>query len=44
VAAASPVLLVTFLAWRGGLGRGAGLVLLSLYATYVTASVAVALS
>jgi cation:H+ antiporter len=41
VAAASPVLLVAVLAWRGGLGRGAGALLLTLYAVYVTAAVLV---
>ena len=42
VAAASPVLLAGMLAWRGGLGRGAGLLLLGLYAAYVAAAVIVA--
>jgi cation:H+ antiporter len=41
VAAASPVLLVALLAWRGGLGRPAGALLLALYAVYVTAAVLV---
>ena len=41
VAAASPVLLAALLAWRGGVGRVAGSLLLALYAAYVAAAVAV---
>ena len=44
VAAASPLLLVCLLAWRGNLGRDAGALLLGLYAVYVIAAVIVALS
>jgi cation:H+ antiporter len=44
VAAASPVLLACLLAWRGGLERVAGALLLALYAGYVAAAVIVALS
>jgi cation:H+ antiporter len=43
VAAVSPLLLMSLLAWRGGLGRVAGGVLLALYASYVAAAVAAAL-
>jgi cation:H+ antiporter len=43
-AAASPVLLACVLAWRGGLGRSAGALLLVLYAGYVAAAVIVALA
>jgi cation:H+ antiporter len=41
VAAASPLLLAALLAWRGGLGRTTGALLLALYAGYVAASIAV---
>jgi cation:H+ antiporter len=41
VAAASPFLLACLLAWRGGLGRVTGALLLVLYAAYVTAAVIV---
>jgi cation:H+ antiporter len=41
VAAASPVLLALLLAWRSGIGRVAGAVLLCLYAVYVAAAIAV---
>lgn len=41
VAAASPVLLVGLLAWRGGVGRAGGGLLLGLYAGYVAASIVV---
>jgi len=44
VAVASPVFLVFLLAWREGLGRAAGTLLLGLYVAYVTAAVIVALS
>jgi cation:H+ antiporter len=43
-AAVSPLLLAGLLAWRGGLSRATGAFLLALYAGYVAASVAVALS
>jgi cation:H+ antiporter len=43
VAVASPLVLVGLIAWRGGLGRTAGVFLLLLYAAYVAASVAVSL-
>jgi cation:H+ antiporter len=43
MAAASPVLLALLLAWRGGIGRTAGALLLALYAAYVTGAVLVAL-
>jgi cation:H+ antiporter len=43
VAAVSPLLLAGLLAWRGGLGRFAGGVLLALYACYVAAAVVAAL-
>jgi cation:H+ antiporter len=42
VAAASPLVLVALLAWRGRIGRPAGCVLLALYAAYVAVAVAVA--
>jgi cation:H+ antiporter len=42
VAAASPLVLVALLAWRGRIGRPAGSVLLALYAAYVAVAVAVA--
>jgi cation:H+ antiporter len=41
VAAASPLLLACLLAWRGGLGRVTGALLLVLYAAYVAAAVIV---
>ena len=41
VAAASPLVLVALLAWRGRIGRPAGGVLLGLYATYVATAVIV---
>jgi cation:H+ antiporter len=41
VAAASPLALVLLLAWRGAIGRAAGIVLLALYATYVIVAVAI---
>jgi cation:H+ antiporter len=41
VAAGSPVLLAALLAWRGGVGRLGGALLLVLYAAYVAAAVAV---
>ena len=44
VAVASPVFLVFLLAWRGGLGRAAGALLVGLYVAYVAASVIVSLS
>jgi cation:H+ antiporter len=44
VAVASPVFLVFLLAWRGGLGRAAGALLVGLYVAYVAAAVIVALS
>jgi len=44
VAVASPVFLVFLLAWRGGLGRAAGALLVSLYVAYVAAAVIVSLS
>jgi cation:H+ antiporter len=44
VAVASPVFLVFLLAWRGGLSRVAGALLLVVYAAYVIAAVIVALS
>jgi hypothetical protein len=44
VAAASPLLLACLLAWRRGLGRATGTLLLVLYAAYVTAAVIVALT
>jgi Ca2+/Na+ antiporter len=40
-AAASPVLLACLLAWRGGLTRLTGALLLGLYVVYVTAAVVV---
>jgi cation:H+ antiporter len=40
VAAGSPLLLAGLLAWRGGLSRATGAVLLALYAGYVAASIA----
>ncbi len=43
VAAASPLVLVGLLAWRGRLGRLAGSVLVVLYAGYVAAAIVVAL-
>jgi cation:H+ antiporter len=43
VAAAAPVLLAMLLAWRGGIGRGAGWLLLAAYAAYVAASIVAAL-
>jgi cation:H+ antiporter len=43
VAAASPILLAVILAWRGGVGRRAGSLLLGLYAAYVAAAVAISL-
>ena len=43
VAVASPVFLVFLLAWRGGLGRAAGALLVGLYVAYVAAAVIVAL-
>lgn len=44
VAVASPLLLACLLAWRGGLERVAGALLLALYAGYVVVAVIVALS
>jgi cation:H+ antiporter len=44
VAVASPVFLVFLLAWRGGLGRAAGALLVGLYVAYVAAAVIVSLS
>jgi cation:H+ antiporter len=44
VAAASPLLLACLLAWRRGLGRATGTLLLVLYAAYMTAAVIVALT
>jgi cation:H+ antiporter len=44
VAVASPVFLAFLLAWRGGLGRAAGALLVSLYVAYVAAAVIVSLS
>ena len=44
VAVASPVFLVFLLAWRGGLGRAAGALLVSLYVAYVAAALIVSLS
>ena len=41
VAAASPLVLVTLLAWRGGVGRTSGGCLVGLYAAYVAAAIAV---
>jgi cation:H+ antiporter len=41
VAAASPLVLVAFLAWRGRIGRPAGGVLLGLYSAYVGIAIAV---
>jgi cation:H+ antiporter len=41
VAAASPMLLAGLLAWRGGLSRTTGALLLALYTGYVAASIAV---
>jgi cation:H+ antiporter len=41
VAAASPLVLVALLAWRGGIGRPAGGVLLGLYSAYVAIAIAV---
>jgi cation:H+ antiporter len=41
VAAAAPVLLAALLAWRGGISRRAGWLLLAAYAAYVAASIAV---
>ena len=43
VAVASPVFLVFLLAWRGGLGRAAGALLVGLYVAYVAVAVIVAL-
>ena len=43
VAVASPLVLVGLIAWRGGLGRAAGVFLLVLYVAYVAASVAISL-
>ena len=43
VAVASPVFLVLLLAWRGGLGRAAGALLVGLYVAYVAVAVIVAL-
>jgi cation:H+ antiporter len=42
-AAAAPVLLAALLAWRGGVSRGAGWLLLGAYAAYVAASISVSL-
>lgn len=44
VAVASPVFLVFLLAWRGGLGRATGALLVGLYVAYVAAAVIVSLS
>jgi len=44
VAVASPVFLVLLLAWRGGLGRAAGALLVGLYVAYVAVAVIVSLS
>jgi cation:H+ antiporter len=44
VAVASPVFLVFLLAWRGGLGRAAGALLVGLYVAYVAVAVIVSLS
>jgi cation:H+ antiporter len=44
VAAASPLLLVALLAWRGGLSRLAGSLLLTLYVGYIAAAVIFALA
>ena len=44
VAVASPVFLVFLLAWRGGLGRVAGALLVGLYVAYVAVAVIVSLS
>jgi hypothetical protein len=44
IAVASPVFLVFLLAWRGGLGRAAGALLVGLYVAYVAAAVIVSLS
>ena len=41
IAAASPLVLVVLLAWRGRIGRPAGGVLLGLYALYVVAAIGV---
>jgi hypothetical protein len=44
VAAASAVLLSGVLAWKGGLSRSGGLVLVSVYAAYVVAAVLLTVS
>jgi cation:H+ antiporter len=41
VAAASPLLLVALLAWRGGLSRAAGGIFVGVYVAYIAAAVAV---
>jgi cation:H+ antiporter len=42
VAAAAPILLAALVAWRGGVGRAVGALLLALYAAYVAVAVVLA--